>query len=262
MNSRIEKVGRTCFAVIEEVGRTGLFLLHCLARAVTPPVKLNPVVQQIHFIGARSSWVIITAGVFTGMVVALQFYDTLVRFGSVELLGSAVALSLIRELGPVITALMVTGRAGSAICAEIGIMRISEQIDALECMGIDPYRFFLTPKLLAGLVAVPILTTLFDLSGLIGGWFVGVVLFGVGEGTYIQGLRSGIEWNDVAMGLVKSVVFGCLIVWFCAAKGYFLHYDRAGAFGPEGVSRVTTNAVVLSSVSVLFADYLIGSLML
>jgi phospholipid/cholesterol/gamma-HCH transport system permease protein len=262
MSGGLEKTGHHYFSLIEAVGRMGLFLLQCLFRAATPPVKLYPVVQQIHFIGARSSWVVVTAGLFTGMVVALQFYDTLVRFGSVDLLGSAVALSLIRELGPVITALMVTGRAGSAICAEIGIMRISEQIDALECMGIDPYRFFLTPKLLAGLVAVPVLTILFDLAGLVGGWFVGVVLFGVGEGTYVQGLRGGIEWNDVAMGLVKSIVFGGLIVWFCAAKGYFLHYERAGAFGPEGVSRVTTNAVVLSSVSVLFADYLIGSLML
>ena len=157
---------------------------------------------------------------------------------------------------------MVTGRVGSAICAEIGIMRISEQIDALECMGIDPYRFLITAKFWAGLISVPLLTGMFDVAGIFGGYLVGVIMLGVGQGTYMQGLYSGIEWNDIAMGVVKSFVFAWIIIWICAAKGFFLHKERTGVFGAEGVSRVTTNAVVFSSISILFADYLVGAVML
>jgi len=229
---------------------------------VTPPIQVQRITKQIHFMGARSSIVILLAGLFTGMVVALQFYDTLVRFGSVDLLGSAVGLSLIRELGPVITALMFTGRVGSAICAEIGIMRISEQIDALECMGIDPYRFLMTSKFWAGLVSVPLLTALFDVAGIVGGYLVGVVLIGIGQGTYFNGLHNGVEWNDIEMGFIKSLAFGLVIIWICTAKGYLLHLRRTGVFGAEGVSHVTTDAVVFSSVAILLTDYLIGSIML
>ena len=262
MKEQITNIGRYGCYTIEQAGLLGLFLGHCLVKMVIPPIKFSRIIKQIHFIGAKSTVVILLAGTFTGMVVALQFYDTLVRFGSIELLGSAVALSLIRELGPVITALMVTGRVGSAICAEIGIMRISEQIDALECMGIDPYRFLMTAKLWAGLISIPLLTGMFDVAGILGGYLVGVILLEVGQGTYMQGLYSGIAWNDIAMGLVKSFVFAWIIIWICAAKGYFLHKERTGAFGAEGVSRVTTNAVVFSSVSILFADYLVGAIML
>ena len=262
MKEQISRFGRHGCYTIEQAGLLGLFLGHCLIRMFSPPFKLRRIAKQIHFIGAKSTVVILLAGAFTGMVVALQFYDTLVRFGSIELLGSAVALSLIRELGPVITALMVTGRVGSAICAEIGIMRISEQIDALECMGIDPYRFLMTAKFWAGLISIPLLTGMFDVAGILGGYLVGVILLEVGQGTYMQGLFNGIEWNDIAMGLVKSFVFAWIIIWICAAKGYFLHRERTGVFGAEGVSRVTTNAVVFSSVSILFADYLIGAIML
>lgn len=262
MKSQIRMLGWHGCYVIEQAGLLGLFLGHCLFRMITPPFRFTRIVKQIHFIGARSSIVVLVAGTFTGMVVALQFYDTLIRFGSLELLGSAVALSLIRELGPVFTGLIITGRVGSAICAEIGIMRTSEQIDALECMGIDPYRFLMISKLWAGLISVPLLTAFFDVAGIIGGYLVGVVLLGVGKGTYIQGLSSGIEWNDVAMGLVKSLAFGLVIVWVCAAKGYWLHKQRTGVFGAEGVSRVTTNAVVFSSITILFVDYIVGSIML
>jgi phospholipid/cholesterol/gamma-HCH transport system permease protein len=206
--------------------------------------------------------VIVVAGAFVGMVVALQFYDTLVRFGSVSLLGSAVGLSLIRELGPVLTALMVIGRAGSAICAEVGIMRTEEQIDALECMAIDPYKFIIAPKLIAGLVSLPLLTSFFDVVGIFGGYVMGVGLFGVSSGAYFQGMYDTVLWSDIEMGLVKSIVYGLIIVWMASAKGYLLHLDRSGVYGAEGVSRITTNAVVLSSISVLFADYLISSVML
>lgn len=142
------------------LGIAGLFLYETILAILAPPYSLKSLSKQIAFIGARSMLVIVVAGLFVGMVIALQFYDTLVRFGSISLLGSAVGLSLIRELGPVITALMVIGRAGSAMCAEIGIMRVDNQIDALECMAIDPYRYLFAPRILAGVICVPILLSL------------------------------------------------------------------------------------------------------
>jgi phospholipid/cholesterol/gamma-HCH transport system permease protein len=196
------------------------------------------------------------------MVLALQGYYTLRQFGSEGLLGSAVALSLIRELGPVITALMVIGRAGSAICAEIGIMRNSEQIDALECMAIDPYKYLMAPKFVAAILSLPILTFIFDVLGIFGGYLVGVSLLRVNEGTYFQGMYDSVVWHDIELGLIKSLVFGLIIVWVSASKGYFLHLERSGGFGAEGVSRTTTSAVVICSVMILIWDYVIGAILL
>jgi len=173
-----------------------------------------------------------------------------------------VAISLLRELGPVLAALMVVGRAGSAMCAEIGIMRTSEQIDALECMGVHPYKYLMVPKFIATILSLPLLTCLFDVMGIFGGYFAAVVLFGVNEGSYFQGMYQSVVWVDVEMGLVKSFVFGLIIVWVATSKGFFLHLDRSGAFGAEGVSRVTTQAVVLSSVAILGSNYLISAILL
>jgi phospholipid/cholesterol/gamma-HCH transport system permease protein len=262
MFSFLEKVGGETLWYLQSAGRMGLFLLRTVASIFQPPFKLFPVIRQVHFIGARSTFVILFTGAFTGMVLGLQGYYTLRKFGSEGFLGSAVALSLIRELGPVLTALMVIGRAGSAICAELGIMRNSEQIDALECMAIDPYRYLIAPKLLAGIIALPLLTSIFDVIGIFGGYLVGVGLFGVSPGAYLQGMYSSVVWADVEMGLIKSLVFGLLLVWITAAKGYFLHLERSGGFGAEGVSRSTTDAVVLSSVAVLVWDYLITSILM
>lgn len=234
----------------------------CLLSVLKPPYQLYPVVRQLYFIGSRSGFVIVFTGLFTGMVLGLQGYYTLAKFGSEGLLGSAVALSLIRELGPVLTALMVIGRAGSAICAGIGIMRNSEQIDALECMAIDPIKYLLAPKFAASIIALPLLTFIFDIVGIIGGFLVGVSLFGVNEGTYFQGMYNSVHWLDIEMGIVKSLVFGLLIVWITSAKGYYLHLERSGGFGAEGVSRTTTDAVVISSVAILIWDYLITAIML
>ncbi|MBI4005117.1 MAG: ABC transporter permease, partial [Gammaproteobacteria bacterium] len=162
------------FDFLYRLGTSGLFLFTVLYQAVLPPYRLYPLIKQIHFIGARSLLVILVSGAFVGMVVALQFHDTLVRFGSVSLLGSAVGLSLVRELGPVLTALMVIGRAGSAMCAEISIMRNEQQIDALQCMAIDPYRYLMAPRIIAAIIAVPLLTAIFIVIGIFGGYFVGV----------------------------------------------------------------------------------------
>lgn len=258
----LERIGTDSLYYLQQAGRMGIFLFACLLNAIRPPYKLFPIVRQIHFIGYRSIFVILFTGTFTGMVLALQGYYTLRKFGSEGLLGSAVALSLLRELGPVIAALMVVGRAGSAICAEIGIMRNSEQIDALECMAIDPYKYLMVPKFIAGIVSMPMLTFIFDTAGIMGGYVIGVSLLGVPGGSYFQEMYRSVDWADVQMGLVKALVFGLLIIWISAAKGFFLHLERSGGFGAEGVSRTTTSAVVLSSVAILVWDYLISAILL
>ncbi len=248
--------------LIRRIGRSGLFLLTSLLHVFLPPYRLNPVIKQIHFIGARSLLVIAVSGLFVGMVVALQFYDTLLRFGSVAMLGAAVGLSLVRELGPVLTALIIIGRAGSAICAEISIMRNERQIDALECMAIDPYKYLFAPRLLAALISIPILTAIFITVGIMGGYFVGVVLFQVSPGSYLGGMYDSVLSRDILMGSIKSVVFGLIMIWIATVKGYYLHLDVKGSQGSEGVSRVTTDAVVLSSIMVLFSDYIISAIIL
>ena len=262
MLSFLEKIGDDFLYYLDQAGRMVIFLFHCLVSVVTPPYKIAPVLRQVQFIGARSIFVILFTGAFTGMVLALQGYYTLRKFGSEGFLGSAVALSLIRELGPVLTALMVTGRAGSAICSEIGIMRNSEQIDALDCMAIDPHKYLMAPKLIAGILSLPLLTFIFDVVGIFGGYLVGVGLFDVNEGSFFHGMYASVGWQDIHMGIIKSLVFGLLIIWIAAAKGFFLHHERSGGFGAEGVSRTTTNAVVLCSVTVLVWDYLITAILL
>src|SRR5690606_18346241 len=223
--------------------------------------RFYPIVRQMYFIGARSISLIVISGVTIGMVLGLQFYYILERFGSTDLLGSGVALGVIRELGPVMTALMVVGRAGSAITAELGIMRTTNQIDALECMAISPDKFLVGPKVIAGILSVPLLTHIFDFVALFGGYFVGVVMFGVPEGSYMNGMIDAVQWVDVRLGLVKSLIFGLLVTLICFAQGYYMHLTKAGSQGAEGVSFVTTNAVVLSSISILFSDFLIGALL-
>lgn len=247
---------------IATLGRLGLFFALVSIHVARPWRQWRATLAQIHFIGTRSLTVIAVAGGFVGMVVALQFYDTLVRFGSVSLLGAAVGLSLIRELAPVLTALIVIGRAGSAMCAEIGIMRSDNQIDALECMAIDPYGYLIAPRFIATMISVPLLTAIFNVVGIAGGWFIGGVIFGISEGSYFAGIADSILPRDVLMDLVKSCSFSLIIVWICTGKGYLLHLDHRAAYGAEGVSRTTTDAVVASSISVLFADYIISALML
>ena len=262
MRGMIEKIGREFLYLLENVGRMGIFFVTTLGNILKPPYTPYPVIRQVYFIGTRSVIVILVTGLFTGMVLGLQGYHNLRKFGSEELLGSAVALSLIQELGPVLTALMVIGRAGSAICAEIGIMRNSEQIDALECMAIDPFKYLIAPKFIAALISLPVLTFIFNILGILGGYIAGVMFLGVAEGAYFQGMYDSVVWADIRLCLVKALIFGLLIVWITTFKGYFLHLNRTGVFGAEGVSRITTDAVVLASVTILIWDYLIGSLIL
>jgi phospholipid/cholesterol/gamma-HCH transport system permease protein len=261
MLKRVEAIGASTLNVFEEAGRTFNLLLLVLWQLLQPPYRLYPIVRQTYFIGARSMTIIALSGVTIGMVIGLAFYTILVRFASVNLLGAGVVLSIVREIGPIMTALMVVGRAGSAMCAELGIMRISEQVDALECMAIDPGKYLVLPRVIAGLVSVPLLTAMFNFVAIFGGYFVGVIMFGMTDGAYMNSMIGALEWEDVRLGLIKSLIFGVLITLICCAKGYYMHLSKSGSQGAEGVSYVTTDAVVLSSISVLFADFIIGALM-
>ncbi len=254
----IRALGQVALAWIRRFGLTGIFLGKAITYSLTPPLKLYHLFKQIYFIGFQSSVVIILTGGFTGMVMALQGYYNLNRFGSEAFLGPAVALTLIKELGPVITGLMVTGRAGSAITAEIGIMRMGDQIDAIKLMGLNPYRYIIVPNLLAAALSLPILTAIFDVIGIFGGYLVGVQLLGVEAGTYFGEIPAYLDMEDVLEGIYKSICFGGIIAWICCFQGYYA--DRSG-FGTEGVSKATTKAVVYSSVMILIWDYFMTSLL-
>ncbi len=261
MVNLVESLGAYVLRLVFSAGRLGLFFAFAIRGIFLPPRKFWPTVKQIEFIGTKSLVVIGFTAAFTGMVLALQGYHTLTKFGSEGWLGSAIGLSLIRELGPVLSALMVTGRAGSAMAAEIGIMRIEEQIDALECMAIDPFSYLITPRFFASIVALPLLTAFNDVIGIMGGYMIGVGLLGVSGGAFWDGLTSSVDWSDLYMGFVKSACFSVIIACVCTYKGFYAGVDE-GHFGPEQVGRATTEAVVISSIAVLISDYVITSIML
>jgi len=256
VSALVQAIGHATVGLIRELGRLGWFLAHSFATIFRNPGSPVYILKQLSFIGAKSLFVIVLTAAFTGMVLGLQGYYTLTKFGSEGMLGTAVALSLIRELGPVLTALMVTGRAGSAITAEIGIMRITEQIDALETMALDPFKYLITPKLIAAMIALPLLCAIFDVVGIYGGWLVGVKLLGVNPGAYFYEMEKSVVWRDVYSGYARSFSFGIIIAWIGCYKGYFAGH------GAEGVSKATTEAVVLTSVLVLVWDYFLTSVLL
>ncbi len=241
------------------MGVMGLFLLKTLFYVFVPPLKFARVLKQIRFIGLQSTSVILLTGGFAGMVLGFQGFYSLSRFGSDAFLGPMVGLSLIKELGPVLSALMVTGRAGSAITAEIGIMRISEQVDALELMGLNPYRYLIVPNLLAVIISMPLLTAIFDVVGIFGGYLIGVKLLGVSAGTYLGEMASYVDMKDIMEGMYKSLSFGVIIIWVSCYKGFYTGIYTG--FGAEGVSKATTQAVVMSSVLILVWDYVMTSLL-
>jgi phospholipid/cholesterol/gamma-HCH transport system permease protein len=246
-------IGSWAVLTLRGMGHMFLFLLQSFAMIFRPPFKFRLLLKQIRFFGNKSFFVILLTGSFTGMVLAFQLYYTLRKFGSEALLGPAVALTLIRELGPVLSALMVTGRAGSSITAEIGIMRITEQIDALTGMALNPMRYVIVPNIVAAIIVFPLLTGIFDLIGIYGGYFVGVKLLGIGSGTYFSQMENFVTMADIRIGFYKSISFGIIVSWICCYKGFFTGY------GAEGVSKATTSAVVTSSVLILIWDYFLGS---
>ena len=253
----IRELGGGAIRHVKKMGRMGIFLVKTIMYTVSPPIKFNILLKKIQFIGFQSMTVILLTGAFSGMVLGYQGYISLSRFGSEAFLGPMVGLALIKELGPVISALMVTGRAGSSVTAEIGIMRISEQIDAIELMGLNPYRYLIVPNLIAFLLCLPLLSAIFDVVGIFGGYLVGGKLLGVSSGTYFGEMINYVEMKDVIEGLVKSLNFGLIIAWVSCFKGYYTGYYTG--FGAEGVSSATTQGVVLSSVLILVWDYFLTS---
>jgi len=241
--------------IVRELGRISMMLTESIYLAFMPPFKLSYIFKQMEFIGVRSVFVIILTGSFTGMVLALQSYYGFKKFGSEGLVGATVALSMTRELGPVLTSLMVSGRAGSAMAAELGTMRVTEQIDALTAMALNPIKYLVTPRIIAAFLVLPVLTVISDFIGIIGGYLVGVKLLGINEGAYIDKMIKFVELNDIYNGLVKSAVFGVILSIVSCYKGF---YAKGGA---EGVGRATTEAVVASSVTILVTDYILTSFM-
>jgi phospholipid/cholesterol/gamma-HCH transport system permease protein len=248
-------VGEATLALLEVLGRFATFFAIAAGTLLTPPFKLQPVLDRVHFIGYKSLVIIVLTGGFTGMVLGLQLYLTLTRFGSEAFLGPAVALALIRELGPVLAALMVTGRAGSALTAELGIMRITEQIDALTVMALNPFRYLVAPSIVAGVLTFPLMTAIFDVVGIFGGYLVAVELLGLSRGTYFGEIQTFVRLDDVMTGFWKSLSFGALVTWVCTYKGFHVGH------GAEGVARATTQAVVLASVLILVWDYFMGTVL-
>ncbi len=252
----LQHIGKRTLFLIEEMGAMVVFLIRTFGWLFRPPLRIVQIIKQMYVVGFKSSFVVILTALFTGMVLALQGYYSLRKFGSEGLLGSAVAISMIRELGPVLAALMVTARAGSAMTAEIGIMRITEQIDALETMAINSLQYLITPKVVASLISVPLLVAIFDVVGIWGGYLVGVKLLGVSGGSYWSSIESAVEWKDVYGGILKSISFGLIISWVCCYKGY---YTRMSA---EGLGRATTESVVLAAVLILVWDYFLTSVLM
>lgn len=256
----IRNLGNRALYVVQELGAMTIFGCKAYLRGCTYGFSLPKLIEQIYMIGVKTLPVILLISLFTGMVLGLQGYFTLAQFGSEGLLGSAIALSLIREMAPVLTAIMIVGQAGSSMASEIGIMRNSEQIDALDTMNIDPLIFLIAPKLLAAVLVYPILTSIFNVVGIWGGYLTGVELLGVDAGTYWYRVEAATTDSDIIGGFTKSLVFAVLTSLICCFRGYFIHTHRG--FGATGVSRAATSSVVLSSVSILVADYIITSFML
>ncbi|KPK56045.1 MAG: ABC transporter permease [Thiotrichales bacterium SG8_50] len=252
----LAQLGRTGLRFFERLGRAHLLLLHILAGVHTVVPRFGLAIQQLYSVGVLSLIIIVVSGLFVGMVLGLQGYNTLVDFGAEESLGVVVALSLVRELGPVVTALLFAGRAGSALTAEIGLMKATEQLSAMEMMAVDPLRRVLAPRFLAGFLSMPLLAAIFSAVGVLGGFFVGVGLLGVDEGSYWSQMQDKVDlYDDIYNGVVKSVVFGFVATWIAVFEGY----DAVPT--AEGVSRATTRTVVHTALAVLGLDFVLTALM-
>ncbi len=251
----IRKIGQKAIALLESTGRITLFFITGLINVFVLPFQWSKVIDHTWFIGSKSIFVILLTGIFAGMVIGLQGYYSLVKFGSEATLGTAVALTMIRELGPVLTAIMIAARAGSAMSAEIGVMRISEQIDALKTMHINPVRFLFSPRIIASVISFPLLTAIFDVVGIFGGYISGSLILGINRYEYMDRVISSVQIDDIAGGFYKAFVFAFVVTTICCYRGYYTHLFSG--FGARGVSLSTTNAVVQSCVFILIFDYVI-----
>lgn len=252
----LQHLGQSGLGFFERLGRGHLLFFQIVSglHALLPRPGL--IIQQVYSVGVLSLLIIVVSGLFVGMVLGLQGYNTLVDFGAEESLGVVVSLSLVRELGPVVTALLFAGRAGSALTAEIGLMKATEQLSAMEMMAVDPVRRVLAPRFVAGFISMPLLAAIFSAVGVLGGFFVGVGLLGVDDGAYWSQMQAKVDmYDDINNGVIKSVVFGVVVTWIAVFEGY----DAVPT--SEGVSRATTRTVVHSALAVLGLDFILTALM-
>lgn len=256
MMNTLQALGRWGLNFFERLGRGHLFLVQVLVSLPALAKRPRLIVQQLYSVGVLSLLIILVSGLFVGMVLALQGYNTLVDFGAEESLGIVVALSLVRELGPVISALLFAGRAGSALAAEIGLMKATEQLSGMEMMAVDPLSRVIAPRFVAGIIAMPLLAAIFSAVGIFGGYFVGVGLLGVDEGAFWSQMQAKVGlYEDIFNGIIKSVVFGIVATWIAVFEGY----DALPT--SEGVSRATTRTVVHTALAVLGLDFVLTGLM-
>jgi phospholipid/cholesterol/gamma-HCH transport system permease protein len=251
----VENVGRILIGTVSDLGGLSVLAWQIVRWAARRPFRLTNLFAQLDFVGVGSVFIVGLTGTFTGMVFAQQSSRAFEIFGAESLVGPTVGLTITRELGPVFTALMVTMRAGSAMCTELGTMRVTEQVDALETMAVNPIQYLLVPRVLAGLIMVPLLTLLFDMAGLAGGFFVSVEVKGISAGTWLTRTQQWLDPEDVWEGFIKAAVFGFTMTLIACYKGY----NASG--GAKGVGRATTEAMVSAALSIFILDYLVGVLL-
>lgn len=256
MGGWIHALGHRLLQFFARVGRGAIFILYVLNGLPSLLTRPGLVIQEVYSVGVLSLVIVVVSGLFVGMVLGLQGYNTLVDFGAEQSLGVLVALSLVRELGPVVTALLYAGRAGSALTAEIGLMKATDQLSGMEMMAVDPFKRVVAPRFVAGVISVPLLTAIFSAVGVFGGYFVGVGLLGVDPGAFWSQMQSQVDlYSDIWNGVVKSLVFGLVASWIAVFEGY----DAVPT--SEGVSRATTRTVVQTSLAVLGLDFILTALM-
>lgn len=251
----LEAVGAQILKTLDELGKYFHLCLQGVVWCFRPPYRIHLAFKQMEFVGVQSLSIIIISGTFTGMVFALQSANAFALFGAEGFVGPTVVLALTLELSPVLSALMISGRAGSAMAAEIGTMKVTEQVDALLSMAVNPVNYLVVPRVIASVVMLPVMCMIFNLVGTFGAWLVVVKVLGWDEGVFIRNVEWYVDADDIAKGLIKSVVFGFIIATVGCFKGY---YTSGGA---EGVGRATTQSVVVSSVAVLVVDYFITQLL-
>ncbi len=249
----VAALGRLIIGFTIETGKVILMLSDTLRKMVTPPYDFKNMMKQMQEVGVRSLPVVLVTGLFTGMVLALQSYTGFKRFGAETLVGTVVGLSMTREMGPVLTGLIVAGRAGAAMAAELGTMRVTEQIDALETLATNPIKYLVVPRFIAGLIMLPALTVVADIVGIFGGYMVTVGLFGASPTLYWRQTWDFLDLSDIYNGLIKACFFGAAIALLSCYRGF---YSEGGA---EGVGKATTGAVVLSFMTILISDYFLSA---
>ncbi len=252
----IANIGFAVRSLLSNLGHGAALFVRLMRLFGVTMRRFGLVRDQIHFLGNYSLAIIAVSGLFVGFVLSLQGYYTLQRYGSSEALGLLVALSLVRELGPVVSALLFAGRAGTSLTAEIGLMKAGEQLSAMDLMAVDPVQRILAPRFWAGVITMPLLAAVFSAVGIIGGWMVGVLMIGVDAGAFWSQMQGGVDvWKDVGNGIVKSVVFGITVTFVALLQGYEAQPT------PEGVSRATTRTVVVASLAVLALDFILTAMM-